>query len=326
MAQIGHNPPLGGHDGDDAVLVAGLRTRAETATRLAEMLGIPEAELRERLHRLDEAGFLRFERGNISYREPDAVLADRAAGILSEASATLDARIAEAGALVAAIPALMDSWAVGSAVHLDFRVDVFHGPHATTDLWLAHAARGPIRRTDGILPDARRALEDADGLIARWNDAIRSDGLQVRALLSAADVALPATQEILARSIAPGVEVRVLESPPSWFWITDNAVGLPLNWGESWPTSAVVIRNETIVGLVKWLYERLWADGVPLAADGENNWDSLLALMAQGATLEAASDALGISSRTGRRRVSAAMDYFGVDGMLALGAAWQKSR
>jgi hypothetical protein len=48
--------------------------------------------------------------------------------------------------------------------------------------------------------------------------------------------------------------------------------------------------------------------------------------MAQGATLEAASQALGISSRTGRRRIEAAMEHYGVSGQLALGAAWEREQ
>ena len=43
---------------------------------------------------------------------------------------------------------------------------------------------------------------------------------------------------------------------------------------------------------------------------------------ADDATLEAASRALSISDRTGRRRIAEAVDHSGVNNMLALGAAW----
>jgi hypothetical protein len=48
--------------------------------------------------------------------------------------------------------------------------------------------------------------------------------------------------------------------------------------------------------------------------------------MNSGATLEAASRALGISERTGRRRLSEAMSHFGVGSMLELGVAWATAR
>lgn len=39
-------------------------------------------------------------------------------------------------------------------------------------------------------------------------------------------------------------------------------------------------------------------------------------------TLDAASRSLGITPRTGRRRIAAAMDRYGVATLFALGAAW----
>ena len=68
--------------------------------------------------------------------------------------------------------------------------------------------------------------------------------------------------------------------------------------------------------MASWLFERLWERAVPARSESAA-WDSLLMLMDGGATLEAAARALGISERTGRRRVSEAMDHFGVSSMLA---------
>lgn len=44
--------------------------------------------------------------------------------------------------------------------------------------------------------------------------------------------------------------------------------------------------------------------------------------MKQGITLDAASRRLGINPRTGRRRVAAAMEQYGVSTLFALGVAW----
>jgi hypothetical protein len=102
-------------------------------------------------------------------------------------------------------------------------------------------------------------------------------------------------------------------------------VALPLVWGESWPTSVMSVRNRAVAGMASWMFERMWERAVPARAEAAG-WDPLLTLMNSGATLEAASRALGISERTGRRRLSEAMSHFGVGSMLELGVAWATAR
>jgi hypothetical protein len=117
-----------------------------------------------------------------------------------------------------------------------------------------------------------------------------------------------------------------MAEPPGWFWITDEStVALPLVWGESWPTSVMSVRNRAVAGMASWMFERMWERAVPARAEAAG-WDPLLTLMNSGATLEAASRALGISERTGRRRLSEAMSHFGVGSMLELGVAWASAR
>src|SRR5690606_27268151 len=96
-------------------------------------------------------------------------------------------------------------------------------------------------------------------------------------------------------------------------------------WGDPWPTSVFATNDPAVVTLIRWLYDRLWAEATPVISE-TREWDPLLALMSRGATLEAAAHAVGISARTGRRRINAALEHFRVDGLFALGAAWQRSR
>ena len=44
--------------------------------------------------------------------------------------------------------------------------------------------------------------------------------------------------------------------------------------------------------------------------------------MRQGVTLDSASRTLGVNPRTGRRRIAAAMEHYGVSTLFALGVAW----
>jgi hypothetical protein len=73
------------------------------------------------------------------------------------------------------------------------------------------------------------------------------------------------------------------------------------------------------------LFDMWWQQAGTLRAT-RHPWDAIVALMADGATLETAAHAIGVSARTGRRRIEAAMDHYGVDGAVALGAAWQRER
>ena len=66
------------------------------------------------------------------------------------------------------------------------------------------------------------------------------------------------------------------------------------------------------------------AGSFPQAMDARaaDAWTPLLTLMRKGITLETASRMIGVNPRTGRRRVAAAMDHYGVSTLFALGVAW----
>ncbi|MFN8108097.1 MAG: hypothetical protein U0R21_09980 [Nocardioidaceae bacterium] len=69
-------------------------------------------------------------------------------------------------------------------------------------------------------------------------------------------------------------------------------------------------------------------DLAPVAARaiGCPSVEPMLQMMNRGPTMESASIQLGLSTRTGRRRVTEAMSHYGVDSHFALGAAWAASR
>ena len=177
-----------------------------------------------------------------------------------------------------------------------------------------------------MLPDASRLYVADPAMQAVWHEAGRGEGNRIRVIASIADGVHPEAQQRVGEELAGGLQLRLMEQPPSWFWVTDEeTVALPLVWGETWPTSVIAVRSRAVAGLAGWLFDRLWERAVPARAESAA-WDQLLTLMEGGATLEAASRALGISDRTGRRRVSEAMDHYGVSSMLALGAAWGAAR
>lgn len=308
------------------LLSVALRTRAETVSELAAIALEDEERVRVDLAALEAAGYLFVDRQRINLRTPEPVVAEHAVGLLGRARTDLDDRLGEVSRLLAALPAIVASWSAGAELAAGARPEVYHGAFAATDLWRRIAASRRVSSTDGALPDAARIFGGDARSQKAWFDAVDDENLRVRTLLASADVTLPGAAEVLAAHSAIGSEFRMMPDPPSWFWIVDDdTVGMPLRWGETWPTSVMAIEDPAVVTLVRWLFDRLWSEAVPVGA-AEASWDSLLALMSRGATLEAASHALGISARTGRRRIAAALDHFDADGMFALGAAWQRAR
>src|SRR5690606_29757971 len=126
--------------------------------------------------------------------------------------------------------------------------------------------------------------------------------------------------------LAAGTRARMHPAPPSYFWITDHdTVTLPAQWGDEVPSGAIAIRSPAIASALRWVYERVWEDALPVDGAGAP-WDPMLRLMNSGLTMEAAASALGLAPRTGRRRVEAAMRHFGADSHFSLGVAWGRAQ
>ncbi|WP_193608490.1 hypothetical protein [Nocardioides lijunqiniae] len=308
------------------LLGIGFRARAHTVSELAALAMREETAVRRDLEVLASDGYLAVQGDQVRYTAPDQVVADVVRRRSSDLSAEVLRRLADLAEVVGQLPALTRDWDTGGAGQQLADVEVFHGPEAVVELWHVKQAKEPSLRTDVVLPDASQ-LYVADPAMQRvWHEASQGEGRRARVLGSLADAIHPAAQERLAQELEAGVEIRLMAQPPSWFWITDEStVALPLVWGESWPTSVMSVRNRAVAGMASWMFERMWERAVPARAESAG-WDPLLTLMNSGATLEAASRALGISERTGRRRLSEAMSHFGVGSMLELGVAWATAR
>lgn len=308
------------------VLRVGLRSRAATVAELAALAVRDEAEVRRDLALLAAEGFVELRGEQVSYSAPEEVVAEVVRRRADQLGADLVRQLADLAGVMDQLPGLSREWETGTTDQRTIDVEVHHDPEAVVDLWHVRHGRSPARRTDVMLPDASR-LHVADPVMqAVWHEAGRGDGNRIRVIASIADAIDPGAQQRVTEELAGGLQLRVVERPPSWFWVADDeTVALPLSWGEGWPTSVIAIRSRAVAGMASWIFERLWEQAVPVRSEVAA-WDPLLQLMNGGATLEAASRVLGISERTGRRRVSEAMDHFGASSMLALGVAWGESR
>lgn len=307
------------------LLAIGLRARPSTVAELAELALADVEETRAGLAELAQEGYVRLYGEEIRYTAPDEAVAGVVRQRTEQIQDELAQRLADLSAIVDQLPALARDWETGGT-HGVLGAEVFHGPSAVTDLWHEMVAARDLRRTSVVLPEGLRLAVADPQMQATWHDVISREGHSARVIVRLADATSPEAAERIGQELAGGVDMRLLPEPPSWFWVADEqVVALPLEWGEGWPTSVMALHSPAVAGLAQWVFDRLWALAVPVRP-GAAKWDPLLRLMSGGATLEAASHALGISDRTGRRRLSDAMGHFRVSNLFALGVAWGQQR
>ncbi|PTR21195.1 hypothetical protein C8K36_11625 [Rhodococcus sp. OK519] len=308
-----------------------LRRRIETIAELAEATGRSVEATEQEVSRLSELGFLSLADGVITYRRPDATIADVTHQILTGLSHDLDSSIAKTQGILRTLPKLLQAWQHGNTDAHDLPIDVMHGPFAAPDMYRLQAARAKPRASYSCLPDTRPLFEvlRAANYGSYWEDNA-APGHDIRMIVSAADANSELGRSQITYEIDAGSQVRMHPNPPSFFWILDQtSVGIPFTWGEAWPSSVMSIQSPTLAATMTWIYERIWEEAVPVTGHNhswENPWDPILRLMNSGMTMESASTALGLTARTGRRRVADAMRHYGVSSQFSLGAAWSASR
>jgi hypothetical protein len=304
---------------DRALLELIYRSRPATVAELAAVAHADELEVSEAVGRLAQGGAISLRDGMIAYATPVTWTSDvvsQEARAVRQAANEAASRIE---ALISDLPALLRHWAVGEASGDIVPVFVRHGPRAAEDLWY-DIAREQSDSAWAVLPDLGRFLQTDPARASRFAEVFAGKR-SVRALVPrsmAEDVRLVSIAE---RYAIVGVEFRLLDDLPSWFWIDGEVLALPIEWGEGWPSSVIGVRSASLAELGRSLYRELWHRGEPIGGV-EQPWTPLLALMKQGVTLDAASRRLGINPRTGRRRIAAAMEQYGVSTLFALGVAW----
>jgi hypothetical protein len=311
---------------DFDLLATGLRSRASSVQELAGLGRRDEGSVRADLRELERHGYLTLSGDRIKYADLPGALAGDVTARADDLLARLTGLVGELTGVAGGFPEVVRAWTVGQRPGALAEIEVFHGESAVTDLWHHLLGRHALRRTDIALPDASSLFVADPGMQATWHEVIGADGNRARVLASLRDGTHPEAQARVGEEVAAGLELRLMPRPPSWFWVADETiVALPLQWGEEWPTSVVAIHSRSVAGLASWAFEQLWDQAVPVGDDDAGDdvdRDRLLRLMTNGATLEAASRALGISERTGRRRLAAAMDHYRAPNLLALGVAW----
>ena len=295
------------------------RSRPSTVAELAAVAHLHEADVSTRISRLESQGALTVREGVISYPHPASWVAgvvEDSTRLLRESTVEATARI---DALVAQLPSMLRHWSVGEVSGDLAPVFARHGPTAAEDLWY-DTARETTGSACAVLPNVERFLLSGPDRASRFAEAFAGKQ-SVRALLPKSALDDPRLLAMAQLYASSGVEFRVLDELPSWFWIDGEILALPFEWGEDWPTSVLGVRNAALAALAGSLFDQLWRRSEPVGVVVDA-WTPLLRLMRQGVTLDSASRTLGVNPRTGRRRVAAAMEHYGVSTLFALGVAW----
>lgn len=316
-------------DDERALLSAALRARPTTIAELAGLRGTDAARVRELIDRVAHLGLLHRDGDDIRYRQPHRQLTQQLATIAGRLEAGILDDLADLRGLLAELPDLVDDWSLGTRVDdHGLQMEVLHGPAAGMELWRRQVRHGVPSVARAVLPDLGYfavMTTEKQASQARFFQMMAAPGHTASAVISTADAELPAIRSQLQRFHDAGMEIRMHPRPPSWFWVHDDrVVAIPLTWGDAWPSSVMAVYSKPIAAILSDAFDRLWYESVPTLAT-ERSWDPLLRLMRSGLTLDAASAALGIASRTGRRRIAAAMKHYGTRTLFGLGAAWAEA-
>ncbi|RFA15396.1 hypothetical protein B7R21_05110 [Subtercola boreus] len=304
---------------DDTLLAVIYRGRPATVAELAALSHLPEGEARAAVADLRARGLLSGEGDGLVYSHPALwaaqVVAERSAELRRSSRETLS----ELERIVAELPGMLRHWSVGETSTDQVPVITRHGRYASEDVWydIARPSSGTL---NGVLPDVDQFELSEPHRAERFGRALAAkDSVRVIMPTRAADD--PLVLQRMTHYRPAGVEFRLLDAPASWFWVDGDHVGVPFAWGEGRPTGAIGVRNSALASLALAYFEVLWQQAEPAERE-DAAWSPLLRLMRQGITLDTASRRVGINPRTGRRRIAAAMDHYGVSTLFALGVAW----
>lgn len=312
-------------DDERSLLRAVLRARPGDAAALRALAdsvaGAGAGSGADALAGLERQGFLRTTGDRVEITSPDAVLGEQLSAHLDRLHRDVDDLRARAAGIVADLQDFAVDATLGGSARGTLALELFHGPEAPRDASVALAQRrGPVA-SRAVLPDASRLQAPPPEFLAEFTEMMRAQTEPDRVLLGPLDLQdtdLVATLDVVRQA---GAQLRVAADLPGWFAVdADDHVALPVEWGDPWPSSVVVLRHPGVAGALRHLFETLWAAAPPLGHD-DSSWEPLVGVLLTGASLAEAADFLGISERTARRRLDLAMRHHRARSLFQLGAA-----
>ena len=197
---------------------------------------------------------------------------------------------------------------------------------------LFQLTRGAEERVSFVLP-GDPLPQSALGPSARLDDELLARRVPLRIIVTESSLAAPHWHEHLCTQVAKGAQVRAHPAPPTRLVVVDGRVAVLPRHGSS---GAVLVHGPDLVGPLGALFDEVWHVALPLTptADGaaeplvtEARIRQVVTLLAQGHKDETIARRLGVSVRTVRRLVSAAVTSLHAEsrfqaGVLAARRGW----
>lgn len=304
------------------VLVVAYRARPGTVSELADLLEPAlVTRLDPTLDALERAGFLERIDDRLELESPYMAFI----AISRARMERLQTETARTVTLMESLPHLIRNWDLGEAKPGEDHplvATIVHGREERWALWRRHLLDQKPSRPSWVLPDTsmlKDLLTDGANALAA---TLQGGAVRPRILVRPGSHDEHADQELLLSAPGLGIDVRVLDRLPSWFYVDeDKLAGLPVTWGEAWPSSILLVRTPPMIGALNLIFDGLWNRAEPVSKE-PRGWEPVVRLLAQGLTDEAVARFLGLDVRTVRRRVAEAMSDLGATSRFALGMAW----
>lgn len=253
----------------------------------------------------------------IRKRSPEAALAR----LLADWGARLEGETRQLGELLEAVPGLSAQWRASFENDaVDYTVDRIGDDGAAWFAWWTYLLEQGPRPTFAIVSnlDALGSIDlsapgHLDALVAR----IEAGDLTLK-LIVPPEARRGPVASLMTLLVQSGVEIRVGDVT-GWFAVTpDRAALVPAVWGEDRNIDALVLHTPSIVAALDQLFLLRWARAAPWV-DGSGPRDPVIEMLCLGRTDAQIAEGLGISIRSVRRRVAAAMQRTGCVTRMELG-------
>ncbi len=313
-------------DDDTAVYLPGRMVDAFRQAALARIRNVDElgellddtAEARRVLAEWERAGLASREGGDFRLRDPGDALVH----YLGELSTRLRTEFAGLRQLAASSRTLSTIWRESFENDTsDYTIDRIDDDGRAWFAWWAYLIEHPGTEASAIVSnlDALALMESAaPGHLERLLAMLGIHELALRLIVPPrADTGEPAA--LMTRLVAAGAEVRIGETA-GWFAVTSGTAALiPAVWGRDRSVSALLVREPSIIAGLEELFQRRWRDATRWGLRGADAVDPVVAELCRGRTDEEVAGIFGMSVRSVRRRVAAAMEATGSSSRMELG-------
>jgi len=292
-------------------------SRTTSLQELAELLGVDVPAAREIADGWERIGLAVADRDGFRLRAPDSAVAQLIGGMSTRMRRELEAL----GRLVASGAALSSAWRE-SFEHdaVDYTIDRIHDDGAAWFAWWSYLLEREGGEAVAIVSnlDALATMDSAaPGLLGRTLDMLERGEVALSLLVPPEARAEPAAV-LMDRLADAGAAIRVGDAS-DWFAAASGEVALvPATWGRDRDVSALLVREPSIVAGLESLFRLRWHAASPWRGPAAAQ-DPVIEALCEGRTDGDIADRFGISVRSVRRRVAAAIAETGSASRMELG-------